>query len=274
MTNSTHDPRASLSSHCYQGMVVAIKSQDQWAVWAIEADVSDVLFRPGVLEFQGPALEWLQCIPGHMPGQPLKGTLLGCGARPEGGLAPSEDGLMIIDYDAKAYYGCQNMGSDAVFNLAAWGSKTKQATSPSRQWARPLLEKGYLPFARWEDGLQTPVPREIPQDILWVEKFLEGHFRRERGMDPAPMGFPDCIELPLTVPGWEFTSWVRGQTEHLLAESFLLVHQAYGLSQREKELWQEWAVDHEQDALFRAVQASLLDDRLEPVQDQPRRPRF
>lgn len=274
MSNPVSEPVSPLPPHYCQGMVVAIKSQNQWAFWATEEDFSDVLFRPGVMEFQGAAAEWLGCVPGHVVGHSPHGLLLASGARLDGLLAPSEDGLMVLDYDAKAYYGCQNMGSDAVFNLPAWGNKTKQATSPCRKWARPLLEKGYLPFAHWEDGVQTPAPREIPQDILWVEKFLERHLRRERGMGPAPVRFLDCIELPLEVPGWKFTSWVRGQTEHPLAESFLLVNQAYGLSQGEKELWREWAVCHEQEALFKAVQASLLDARLESVQDQPRRPRF
>ncbi len=254
-------------------LVVAVKKSDRWALWSVTDSMANVLFRPGVFDYQGEALGWINAIPEQQEHEARGSVLLGKGERPEG-LTPGDSGLLVLDYDRKAYCSCQTLESDTVFNLASWGNRTSQATSALRAWVRPLLEHGYLPVAHWEDVTQTPVPDKIPANILWVPKYLERALRRSRGMKDAGPDFPDRIEMPLEVPGWSFCSWVRGQTSSPLVEVFQAVDRAYGLSGWEKQHWRRWAVENNQPALAAAVQASVLDDRWKSPEASAPKPRF
>ena len=252
-------------------LVLAVKKNDRWAIWSVADSMANLLFRPGVFDYQGEASAWMKAIPEQQEHEGRNNVLLCEGKRPEG-LAPGDGGLLVLDYDQKAYYSCQTLESDTVFNLASWGNRTRQATSALRAWVRPLIENGYLPVAHWEDGTETPVPDKIPANLLWVPKYLERALRRSRGMSDAGPDFPDSIELPLEVPGWSFCSWVRGQTSSPLVETFQTVEQAYGLSDWEKQHWHRWAVENNQPSLAATAKASLLDERwADPEASVPKR---
>ena len=231
----------------HTGMVVlAARHRGEWGVWAAPESVLNGLARPGVTAPpKGSLDQWAQAFP-LTPEEKLDKVDL-----PEGmsGLAPGPEGMLVLDYDDHRALALTRFSDAGSVGLTEWGLRSRQSTSPYRDWARALIESGTIPQGVTPQGDCLTVPAHVPLDVLWAFRWLEDELRVQNGLAKADNDrLETLVDFPLVHPGWDIQAFAW-QNDPEVLEAYRRLEDYGLLSAQELEIWKAWASSEGIDSL-------------------------